>query len=131
MSDLADRYGSSASRSAVVVGLAALLVLGFGAWLAWATWSYADPQVRSELVSWEPLGEHQVTARVEVRVQDDAVVATCVVRAFAEDHTVVGEQSFEATAADPGTREVSVRTERRATAVENAGCTTPEQSRPR
>ena len=50
------------------------------------------------------------------------------VKAFAEDHTVVGEATFTPVA---GRNEVTLRTERRATSVESVGCTTPDQPRPR
>ena len=69
------------------------------------------------------------TATVEVRLADDDVVATCTLRAYAEDHTVVGELSFTPEAA--GRSEQTVRTERRATSVELIGCTAPGQNRPR
>ena len=49
-------------------------------------------------------------------------------RAYAEDHTSVGELAF--TPAD-GDNEVVVRTERRATSLEKIGCTAPGQPRPR
>ena len=51
---------------------------------------------------------------------DDDVVASCRIRAFAEDHTTVGELAFEPV---DGRNEVTVRTERRATSVTLLGCT--------
>ena len=78
--------------------------------------------------------EHQVTARVDVRLDDDDVVATCLLRAIAEDHTVVGELHFDVRAADledGNVLERQIRTERRATSVEPVGCTTADQQRPR
>jgi hypothetical protein len=69
-----------------------------------------------------------VTAHIEVAIRADDITATCRVRAFAEDHTVVGEVSFTP---EQGRNDVEVRTERRATSVESVGCTTPGQPRPR
>jgi len=71
------------------------------------------------------------TARIAVRFGDDSVRATCLLRAYAEDHSVVGELSFtpEHDATQP--IEETVRTERRATSVELIGCTAPGQPRPR
>ena len=68
---------------------------------------------------------------VAVDRRDDDVDATCLVRAFAEDHTVVGELSWTPDGEAQQSDEVSIRTERRATSVELVGCTTEDQSRPR
>jgi hypothetical protein len=134
VTDLADRYATSLRGRFAVVVVAGLLATAFLAWLAWSTWSYSTPEVRSELVSFEVTGGHGAIARVDVRLKDRTVVATCTLRAFAEDHTVVGERTFEVPGPDgtgSGTMEISVRTERRATSVDLVGCTTPDQSRPR
>jgi hypothetical protein len=61
------------------------------------------------------------------------VRASCLLRAYAEDHSVVGERHV---AVGPERRArvtltSSVRTEREATSVELIGCTTAEQKRPR
>ncbi len=54
--------------------------------------------------------------------------ATCRLRAFAEDHTTVGELAFTPDP-DAGRRQVvEVRTERRATALESLGCTADGQN---
>jgi Domain of unknown function (DUF4307) len=127
----ADRYGHPPPwrRTAVLVaaGLVGVLALS---WLAWTTVFHATPEVRSQIVGWEVVDDHAVTARVDVAIRGDTegLAATCQVRAIAADHTVVGEASFTPTA---GRNEVEVRTERRATAVENVGCTTADQQRPR
>jgi hypothetical protein len=96
-------------------------------WLAWATFFHATPPVSSELVSWEVVDDHAVTARIDVVLRDDPD-ASCVVRAVSVDHTVVGEATF---VPEDGRNIVTVRTERRPTSVENVGCTTPDQHRPR
>ena len=87
--------------------------------------------MESELIRFETVDEHSSTAEVRVDFGSDDVVATCKLRAYAEDHTVVGELSFTAEP-DEGTRyEQTVRTERLAYSVELVGCTTPDQARPR
>jgi len=111
-------------------------VLGvvFVGWLAWSTLAHSDPEVSSELVTFTVDDEHSATARLAVRLRDDDVVATCTLRAIAEDHSVVGEVSFTVDAAvlDGGSEVVrEIRTERRATSVARVGCTTPDQRRPR
>ena len=66
-----------------------------------------------------------------VSLADDDVEATCRLRAFAEDHTTVGELAFTPDP-DAGRRQVvEIRTERRATSVESLGCTADGQKRPR
>ncbi len=126
--ELADRYGRPAPwrRTAVVLGSGLVGVLGL-TWLAWSTLFHATPDASSELVGWEVVSDNAITARVDV-VLRGSPDATCEVRAIAADHTVVGEASFTPEA---GRNEVQVRTERRASAVENVGCTTPDQHRPR
>jgi Domain of unknown function (DUF4307) len=132
---LADRYGapSPARRRAVIAG-SGVLGLVFLAWLGWTALFHGDPEVSSDMVTWAIESDHVATAEVDVRIDGDDVEATCVLRAFAEDHTVVGELSFpvDAAALDGGsTLEQEIRTERRATSVELVGCTTPDQERPR
>jgi hypothetical protein len=128
---LADRYGRPAPwrRTAVLVGSGILGLLAL-TWLAWSTLFHASPEVSSEIVGWEVVDDHAITARIDVVLRGDGedLDATCQVRAIAADHTVVGEASF---VPEDGRNEVEVRTERRATAVESVGCTTPDQRRPR
>jgi hypothetical protein len=120
------------------------MAVAFLGWLAWSTWFYATPEIRSELVSFEVTGEHEAVALVDVHLSDRTIVGTCTLQAFATDHTVVGERAFEVPGQDEGTGDtgdtgdqeggtmaITVRTERRATSVELVGCTTPDQSRPR
>ena len=126
--DLADRYGAPARwRRPATVALAVLLAAVGLTWLGWTAWFHGSPDVRSEVVTFEVTDDHQVEARIDVRLVD-GVEASCRVRALAEDKTAVGELAF--TPVD-GVNEVVIRTERRATSVEKLGCTTPDQPRPR
>jgi hypothetical protein len=132
---LTERYGapSPVARHALVTVIV-VVAAAFLGWLAWTALFHGDPDVTSEMVSSTVDDEHQVTARVDVRLDDEDVVATCLLRAIAEDHTVVGELHFDVRAGDleDGTvLEREIRTERRATSVEAVGCTTPDQQRPR
>ena len=128
---LTARYGEPQPwrRRAVLVGSGLLGVLALS-WLAWTTFVHATPEVSSELVGWEVVDDHAVSARIDVVIRGDAedLDASCRVRAMAADHTVVGEASFTPSS---GRNVVEVRTERRATSVESVGCTTPDQHRPR
>jgi hypothetical protein len=127
-SDLADRYGApSRWRRPVTIGVAvALAVVSLG-WLGWTVWFHSTPAVTSDLVSFDVTSDHETLARLDVEL-GNGVDASCRLRAFAEDHTTVGELAF--TPVD-GTNEVVIRTERRATTVEKLGCTAPGQPRPR
>ncbi|CUR55160.1 conserved hypothetical protein [metagenome] len=136
MTDLADRYGTSRRGLRPAVVVAGVLGAVFLAWLAWSAWSFSTPEVRSELVGYEVVSEHEATAKVDIRISDPEVRGACTVRAFAADHTVVGELPFAVPGPDDvdrdgGLMEISIRTERRATSVGELGCTTPDQVRPR
>lgn len=126
--DLTDRYGAP-SRLRRPVGIAVAVVLavvGLG-WLGWTVWFHTNPAVTSDLVTFDVRSDHEVAARLDVRL-GDGVEASCRLRALAEDKTAVGELAFSPVA---GSNEVVIRTERRATSVEKLGCTAPGQPRPR
>jgi len=109
-----------------VIGVLAL------AWLAWAAWAQATPDVQSSLRSFDVVDTHTTIATVVVKPRSSEVSASCLARAFAADHSVVGDLNFKV-AGESGTtvREVTMRTERQASSVELIGCTTAGQSRPR
>jgi len=111
----------------MLYAITAVAASAFVGWVLWAAWAQATPQVTSQLVGFTVSDEHATDATVRVAL-DDGVQARCLLRALAEDHTPVGELSFEPV---PGTNRVTIRTERRATSVEKVGCTTPDQARPR
>jgi hypothetical protein len=111
----------------VTIGLAVTLAVVGLSWLAWTAWFHATPSVTSDLVTFDVTSDHETKARLDVGL-GDGVEASCRLRAFAEDHTTVGEIEFTPV---EGANEVVIRTERRATTVEKLGCTAPGQPRPR
>jgi hypothetical protein len=128
MTDLADRYGvPSPVRRRVLVVAVVLVAAVFLGWLAWTALFHASPSVESELTSYDVVDDGSAAAVVSVSLAD-GVVASCRIRAFADDHTTVGELAFEPV---DGRNEVTLRTERRATSVTLLGCTAPGQPRPR
>ncbi|MEI5672844.1 MULTISPECIES: DUF4307 domain-containing protein [unclassified Nocardioides] len=128
---LAERYGAPAPwRRRVLWAVSAAVAAVFLAWLAWTIADQSTKPVDSDLVSFDVVDEHTATAVVDVRVADDATDVSCLLRAFAEDHSVVGERAFTPEPGDPNRMEESVRTERRATSVEFLGCTAEGQARP-
>jgi hypothetical protein len=128
---LAERYGEpSAHRRRLLVAATAVLALVFLGWLTWTVVGHTQTEVTSELEGFSVIDDSTVSVVLVVSLADD-VEATCRLRAFAEDHTNVGEVAFTP---DPGVGRrhvVEIRTERRATAVESLGCTTDGQKRPR
>lgn len=112
----------------MAIGLLAALGI---AWLAWVMTYYAQPMVQSGLIAFEVTGKHAAQGTVTVRRRDRDVEASCLLRAYARDHTIVGELNFQVTPASP--TEVTVtktlRTEREATSVTIVGCRADGQLR--
>ncbi|MDN4160130.1 DUF4307 domain-containing protein [Nocardioides abyssi] len=127
---LAQRYGAPAPwrRRLALVACALLAAVALG-WLAWTTWAHSTPEITSNLETYEIVDEHTIDAVVVVQLRDDDVEADCLLRAFAEDHTTVGEREFSPDPALGSRQPQSVRTDRRATALELVGCRAEGQSR--
>jgi hypothetical protein len=126
---LTERYAAPpAWRRPVTIAAVVVVALVALAWLAWAAFEESTPEVESQLLGFSVVDDHAVTARIDVRLATGVTGASCTVEALASDHTIVGELHFSPS---PGTTEVRVRTERRATAVEVPGCIADGQDRPR
>jgi hypothetical protein len=109
-----------------VVGVVALI------WVVWSVWAQSTPDVQSSLRSYDVVDAHSVNADVLVKRASGEVSASCLVRAFGLDHSVVGEVNFKVADGPPAIiRSLSIRTEREATGVELIGCTSTDQDRPR
>ena len=75
-----------------------MLALVFLGWLAWTAVGHTRPQVTSELDGFEVVDDsHRPAVARWSSLADDDVEATCRLRAFAEDHTIVGELAFTPT----------------------------------
>lgn len=111
----------------MTIGLVVVLAVVSLTWLSWTAWFHGTPEASSDLVTFTVTSDRETEVRLDV-VLGDGVEATCRLRAFAEDHTTVGEIAFTPV---EGSNEVVIRTERRATTVEKLGCTAPGQPRPR
>jgi hypothetical protein len=129
---LAQRYGAPAPwRRPALITASVALAVAFLVWLAWTVHDQSTPQVTSELETFSVEDEHTVTAVLVVNLDSADVKASCTLRAYAEDHTTVGELTFTPDPDRGRRQEETIRTERRATAVEKIGCTAPGQDRPR
>jgi len=129
---LSERYGSRSPvrRRVTIAGSVALAVV-FAVWLGWTVYEHATPQVTSELETFSVVDDHHVKAVLVVSLDSAEVKASCTIRAYAEDHSTVGELTFTPDPAK-GKRQVqTIRTERRATSVEKIGCTAPGQDQAR
>lgn len=129
---LADRYGSPPPwrRRALLVAVA-VVALAFAGWLGWTIWEQSRPVVSSGDLSYRVVDDNLARTRFTVEYRDGVVATTCTLRAYAEDHTLVGELSFTPQPSPDGTVEQPLSTDRRATSVELVGCTAPGQDRPR
>jgi hypothetical protein len=121
---LAERYGRRpAGRRWPVIGLVAVVAVLALTWLVWAAWSASDPDVEAEVVTWEVISPHEVQVELVV-VRDGTDAVTCTVAAQAADASVVGERDVRVPTGDAGRQrlDVTITTEREATAVKLSGC---------
>jgi hypothetical protein len=113
---LRERYGVPRRWSrAVTIALVSLLAVAGLAWVLWAAAAQSAPPVSAQLQGYEVESEHRTSVVVTVaRRHGDPV--RCEVYAQAADYSVVGEQTFEIPAGDPGTVTVEhdIPTEREA-----------------
>ncbi|MGA8257785.1 MAG: DUF4307 domain-containing protein [Nocardioides sp.] len=129
---LADRYGTPAPwRRPAMLSAIVVLALAFGGWLAWTTIEQATPAVASGELTFDVIDDTTATAAFVIELSDADVEATCELKAYADDHMLVGRAVFTPEPDARGRVEHDVSTERRATSVELVGCTAPGQSRPR
>jgi hypothetical protein len=132
--EVAQRYASQNSlRRPLVIAAVGILAVAALAWLVWVMLSYGRPMARSELVSFTVAGEHAAEATLSVVRRDQEVRASCLLRAQAADHSIVGELNFTVGPAEPETTTLtkSMRTEREATSVSLVGCVADGQSQRR
>ncbi len=118
------RYGTRrpGRRLAFIVVTVLLAGAALG-WLVWAAIVHANPAVDADVASFDVKSVHRVDATVQVRVRDRDSAGTCLLRASAQDHSVVGEHRFRVDSSTGRETTVRVRTERRAVTVEVVDCT--------
>ena len=120
-----ERYGTESPRRRLVIVVATtVLAIVFLSWLAWVAIFHGSPAIDAELTAYDVVDSHQVKVKLAPELRDEDVKGTCLIRATARDHTIVGELNISAAelrAADG--RWIEIRTERRATTVEKVRCT--------
>jgi hypothetical protein len=133
VSDLAYRYGMPGRTNRLVAGvLVGALVLSAAGFLSWTVLFHGDPEVQSQVTTFDVVSEHEARAQVQVVRENRTTEAVCRLQALADDHSVVGEVTHPVTdGPENQTLALSIRTERRATSVTSLGCTAPGQPRPR
>ena len=131
---VAQRYGIGHPLRRPLV-IAGVVVLGVGAlaWLIWVMHFHGRPMVQSELVSFSVAGEHTAEASLTVVRRAQEAPASCLLRAQAVDHSIVGELNFTVGPSEPASTTLtkSIRTEREATTVYLVGCVAEGQSQRR
>jgi len=116
-----------------MITLAVLVAAASLGWLVWVIIFHGRPLVRSDIVSFQVDGQHSAQATMTVVRRTADVDASCLLRAQAEDHSIVGELNFNVDSAEPATTTLtrSIRTERKATSVQLLGCVADGQTQRR
>lgn len=119
-----ERYGvRPAGWGRVTVTLVAFVAGLALAWIGWAAWSQATPDVDAGVRSFDVVSPHEVEVVVDVRRESrDAV--RCDLSAQADDHSVVGEDELVVPAGEERYLPVTVtlRTSRQATTATVDNC---------
>ena len=134
MTDLSQRYGTpSGTRTKTVVAVVVVLAAAALSWLVWVMLEHGRPEAQSSMVGFRADGQHAAVATFTVVRRSADIEASCLLRAFSSDHTIVGELDVTVGPGEPTTQtlEETVRTEREATSVEMVGCLTEGQNQRR
>lgn len=110
-----------------------VIVAALAAWAVWAFNAQIHPKVTSGLSKYTIVNAQQATATFDVVRADAGVQATCAVQALAQDHSTVGQLAkiIPLTSATKATFTVTIKTTRKAFAVNWLGCTAPGQNSPK
>jgi hypothetical protein len=121
---LAQRYGTDRRRGRRVgLALGGLLALVLLVWAIWAGTAQDQEPIEADIASYQVVSTHEIQAKLSVHFHDADAQGSCLLRATAEDHTIVGELNLtadELRAAEG--RWIPIRTERRATTVTVVRC---------
>lgn len=89
-----ERYGAARPQRRVILRVATIVLAAvFLGWLGWVAWFHSDPAIEAEVQAYDVIDEHRVQVRLVSRFRDDSVDGSCLIRATARDHTIVGERN--------------------------------------
>ena len=86
------RYGLTNKRRWPIPALVVALV-GIP-WLLWSAWNHSNPEIRSELVSFQPRGEKSIDITFIITRRDPAREVICSLIARDFDKNVVGQLDY-------------------------------------
>ena len=125
---LSQRYGSGRTGwGRLFLGIFGVILAALVAWTAWAVWVHSTPEVTSTLTTFTVQDDTHVSVDVTVRLAGSAKHPSCDLKAYAVDHSTVGQLRFTPV---NGRQTVTIRTYRRATSVASVGCTADGQKDP-
>ncbi len=87
---LPPRYGGRPRRRVLPVALGTLFALVLLAWAIWAGLASDNQAIDASVTSYRVVDSHQVQVRISAHFRDAKAGGTCLVRATAADHSVVG-----------------------------------------
>jgi hypothetical protein len=122
---LAQRYGAGRpKRRGLALVLGGSFAAALLAWAVWAGLSQDIPAIDAQVTAYDVVSTHEVRVKVDAQFRDADTDGTCLVRATADDHTVVGELNLTADdLREAGDAWIPIRTERRATTATLVRCT--------
>lgn len=129
---LDERYGRD-RRKKWPVYLISVIAAALVVWLGWAYWAQITPKVTSGMTSYTIVNDQQATATFEVGRANTRIEATCTVQALGQDHSTVGQLAkiIPLDSAKTATFTVTIKTTRKAYAINWVGCTAPGQATPK
>jgi hypothetical protein len=119
-----ERYGTDNPRRRIVIVVATtVLAMVFLAWVAWVAIFHSSQTIDTEVTAYKVVNAHRVDVKLNPELRDDKVKGTCLIRATAPDHSIVGELNITAAQLRSSAGQwIPIRTERRATTVEKVRC---------
>jgi hypothetical protein len=127
-STLAARYGTGRTPTGrVFLGIFGVIIVALVAWTVWAVWVHSTPKVTSTLTTFTVQDATHVSVDLTVHLSKGAKHPSCDLKAYAVDHSTVGQLRFTPVS---GRQSVTIRTYRIATSVDSVGCTADGQQDP-
>jgi hypothetical protein len=121
---MASRYGTDRpGRRWVGFMLGGLLATALLVWAVWAGSSQGNEPLEAQVTSYDVVSTHEIKVKVAAEFKDADVDGSCLVRATAEDHTIVGEVNLTADELRAARGQwIPIRTERGATTATVVRC---------